>query len=72
MQVPESFTNIPPHCVLNGKLYVLKSSVYIYYPTEDYWQTILIRDDDVIERIDTFLTCDTMLLFEGKYCIKGY
>lgn len=65
MHVPESFTNIPPHCVLDGKLYVLKSSVYIYYPTEDYWQTILIRDDDVIERIDAFLTCNTMLLFEG-------
>lgn len=64
MRVPESFTNIPPHCVLNGKLYVLKSSVYIYYPKEDYWQTILIRDDDVIERVDTFLTCDTTLLFE--------
>ncbi|XP_068971667.1 uncharacterized protein [Bombus flavifrons] len=65
-QVPESFTNVPPHCVLNGKLYVLKSSVYIYYPREDYWQTILIRDDDVIERINTFLTCDTMLLFEEE------
>lgn len=66
MRVPESFTNIPPHCVLNGKLYMLKSSVYIYYPKEDYWQTISIRDDDVIERVDTFLTCDTTLLFEGK------
>ncbi|XP_050583093.1 uncharacterized protein LOC126918757 [Bombus affinis] len=64
MRVPESFTNIPPHCVLNGKLYMLKSSVYIYYPKEDYWQTISIRDDDVIERVDTFLTCDTTLLFE--------
>ncbi|XP_060818137.1 uncharacterized protein LOC132908276 [Bombus pascuorum] len=65
MYVPESFTNIPPHCVLNGKLYVLKSSVYIYYPKEDYWKTISIRDDDVIERVDTFLTCNTTLLFEG-------
>lgn len=45
---------------------MLKSSVYIYYPKEDYWQTISIRDDDVIERVDTFLTCDTTLLFEGK------
>ena len=65
--IPECFTSVPPYCVKSGKLFVLKSSFYIYYPEENVWNTIAIPGCNDIGRVDAFITHDTTLLFSGKY-----
>ncbi|KAK1135730.1 hypothetical protein K0M31_000310 [Melipona bicolor] len=65
--IPECFTSVPPYCVKSGKLFVLKSSFYIYYPEENIWNTISIPGCNNIGRVDAFITHDTTLLFSGIY-----
>ncbi|KAK9302663.1 hypothetical protein QLX08_005396 [Tetragonisca angustula] len=65
--IPECFTSVPPYCVKSGKLFVLKSSFYIYYPEENVWNTIAIPGCNDIGRVDAFITHDTTLLFSGIY-----
>ncbi|CAK9819909.1 hypothetical protein ANTPLA_LOCUS10422 [Anthophora plagiata] len=66
-RIPESFTDVPPHCVLNEKLFLIKSSVYIYHPKEDYWQAILIHNNPVVQRVDAFLTRATTLFLTDRH-----
>lgn len=70
--IPECFTSVPPHCVKNGKLLVLKSSFYIYHPEENIWSTVAVSGCTGIARVNAFITDDTTLFFPGKYWIKRY
>ncbi|XP_043252862.1 uncharacterized protein LOC122397643 [Colletes gigas] len=59
-KVPESFTEIQPYCVKDGKLFLLLSTIYIYYLEGNYWQTILnYRYSSV--RVDEFFAHDATL-----------
>ncbi|CAL7937239.1 unnamed protein product [Xylocopa violacea] len=64
--VPESFTDVPPHCVLNGKLFLLKSFVYIYCVERNDWQTVIISNGPVVQKVDAFLTRGTTLFSTGE------
>ena len=74
-EVPESFTEVPCHCVMDGKLFLIKTSAYIYYSEQDYWQTILIRNlplynipcNPAIKSVDAVLTRHTTLFATGYY-----
>nr|XP_012136463.1 PREDICTED: uncharacterized protein LOC100881378 isoform X1 [Megachile rotundata] len=63
--IPESFTEVPPYCVLNGKLFLLKSSLYIYSVETNYWDTIAINNPAI--RSIAFLTPDTTLFLIGDH-----
>lgn len=41
--VPECFTEVPPYCVIRKKLFMLKSSLYIYCPELDSWNTVKLQ-----------------------------
>lgn len=39
--IPENFTTAPPHCVINHKLYIIKSQLYIFNPLKPHqWKTV--------------------------------
>lgn len=63
--MPESFTEVPPHCVFNGKLFLLKSSIYIYSIETNDWQIISIENP--ARQSVAFLTHDRTLFSVGKY-----
>lgn len=65
--MPESFTDVPPHCVLEGKLFVMKSFLYIYDPDSNHWQTVSISNNFAVQSVDALLTDATALSFIGKY-----
>ncbi|KOC59323.1 hypothetical protein WH47_11509 [Habropoda laboriosa] len=62
--IPEYVSDTPPHCVLNGKLFVLSSYVYIYYPEDDCWQSVF-RIYPIDHAVDAFLTPVSILFFTG-------
>ncbi|XP_076281066.1 uncharacterized protein LOC143209381 isoform X2 [Lasioglossum baleicum] len=39
-EIPESFTMAPPHCIINQRLYIIKSALYIYNPKKNHWKTV--------------------------------
>lgn len=63
--MPESFTEVPPYCVLNGKLFLLKSSLYIYSVETNYWDTIVINSP--VMRSIAVLTSGTTLFSIGDH-----
>ncbi|XP_034188910.2 uncharacterized protein LOC117608226 isoform X3 [Osmia lignaria lignaria] len=64
-KMPESFTEVPPHCVFNGKLFLLKSSIYIYSIETNDWQIISIENP--ARQSIAFLTHDRTLFSTGEY-----
>ena len=64
-KMPESFTEVPPHCVFNGKLFLLKSSIYIYSIETNDWQIISIENP--ARQSVAFLTHDRTLFSTGEY-----
>ncbi|XP_015433958.1 PREDICTED: uncharacterized protein LOC107189805 [Dufourea novaeangliae] len=64
-KVPESFTEVPPYCVMDGKLYLIKSALYIYYPNENYWKTILIYSNPAVQQVDACLAYSATLFQIG-------
>lgn len=66
--VPECFTEVPPHCVLNGRLFFLKSTLYIYYPENNYWRIVKgLYNNPNLQRVNALLTYDSTLFLIGKY-----
>ncbi|XP_006618264.1 uncharacterized protein LOC102681085 isoform X1 [Apis dorsata] len=60
--VPECFTEVPPHCVLNGRLFFLKSTLYIYYPEDNYWRIVKgLYNNPNLQRVNALLTYDSTL-----------
>ncbi|XP_076237312.1 uncharacterized protein LOC143181020 [Calliopsis andreniformis] len=66
-KVPESFTEVPPYCVMDGKLFLMKSLVYVYYIEDNYWQTISICNNPAIYRVDVMLAHDITLFLIGHH-----
>ncbi|XP_054000313.1 uncharacterized protein LOC128887879 isoform X1 [Hylaeus anthracinus] len=66
-KVPESFTSVPPHCVMDGKLFLINTSVFIYYPEGNYWQSISIYNNPAVQRVDAFLAHEATLFLLGSH-----
>lgn len=42
--VPESFTEVPHYTIMRKKLFLLRSSLYIFYPKLESWKTIILEN----------------------------
>ncbi|KAL2714309.1 uncharacterized protein V1478_016866 [Vespula squamosa] len=42
--VPELFTEVPHYSIMKKKLFLLRSSLYIYYPELESWKTIVLEN----------------------------
>ncbi|XP_031832366.1 uncharacterized protein LOC116426879 isoform X1 [Nomia melanderi] len=56
--LPCCFTEVPPHCVMNGKLFLITSDVYVYDPRAEWWIKIM---SDIPIVIDACFTPNTTL-----------
>ncbi|XP_076640899.1 uncharacterized protein LOC143352364 isoform X2 [Halictus rubicundus] len=68
--IPESFTMVPPHCVMDGKLFIMKSALYIYNPKEDCWKTIEFLPNYSCFNWDVCLTNNSTLFRIGVHLGK--
>ncbi|XP_035739088.1 uncharacterized protein LOC118449050 isoform X1 [Vespa mandarinia] len=42
--VPENFTEVPHYSIMRKKLFLLRSSLYIFYPELESWKTIILEN----------------------------
>ncbi|XP_076176893.1 uncharacterized protein LOC143151527 isoform X2 [Ptiloglossa arizonensis] len=75
-EVPISFTEVPPYCVMNGKLFIMRTSVYIYDPEVDYWQIISINENSIGHNVHALVTHKTLFYYYGaiskRIDVTGY
>ncbi|XP_033334156.2 uncharacterized protein LOC117224998 [Megalopta genalis] len=65
-RIPEDFIQVPYYCVMDGKLFVIKSELYIYYPEEDYWATISINQKPCLVKNGACLAYDALMFLDSR------
>ncbi|XP_078048523.1 uncharacterized protein LOC144475940 isoform X2 [Augochlora pura] len=66
-EIPESFIEVPYHCVMDDKLFIIKSALYIYCPKEDCWTTILIHQRPGLLKNGACLAYNSMMFIDGEH-----